>query len=75
MKKMGVPVEAITHYCKQNNIIQDKPIMSKINFNANDLLTVKLKPVETEKKETMSIFKPPSVNELLDIKSRLKKIN
>lgn len=73
MKKVGVPQDAIEHYKKKNNIICNEPIMPKLNFTANDLLAVKLKPVEDKKEKIQSednkpVFRPPSVNDLLSVK-------
>lgn len=80
MKKVGIPQDAIEHYKKKNNIICNEPKMPKLNFTANDLLAVKLKPVTEKKivapviKKSPMAFKPPSVNELLEMKKKLKSI-
>ena len=61
MKRIGVPV---------------RESMPRIGINADLLKSVKLKPAGEQHKEPpkkTSIFRPPSVNELLEMKSRLKK--
>ena len=62
MKKVGVPQEAIEHYKKKNNIICNEPIMPKLNFTANDLLAVKLKPAEEKKREYNKITKKTCIS-------------
>tara|TARA_Y100000389_G_C17460900_1_gene521629 strand:- start:569 stop:1405 length:837 start_codon:yes stop_codon:yes gene_type:complete len=79
MKKIGVPDEAISHYCKKNNIISEQPTRPKLNFTPGDLLGVKLKPVSKQNEKPIiknrpMVFRPPSVNELLDMKNKLKKV-
>ena len=78
MKKMGVPDGAIDHYCKLNGILPDKTTAPKINFTPGDILAVKLKePIEKghnsmPSRPQLNPFKPPSVNDILAMKNKLK---